>query len=97
VRLKLKAGVELAVATELVNSGERFPELKDVTVPTLTLYCGMLSVFVLWVYVDAPLEPTVVKVIGRLVMLAAEMVGAATNPTVHVPVVLMVHVPETPI
>jgi hypothetical protein len=31
--VKLSAGVEVAVATEVVKSGERFPELKEVTVP----------------------------------------------------------------
>jgi hypothetical protein len=33
VRLKLSAGVVVAVATEVVNRGERFPALKPVTVP----------------------------------------------------------------
>ena len=32
-KLKLNAGVVVAVATEVVNSGLRFPELNEVTVP----------------------------------------------------------------
>jgi hypothetical protein len=55
----------------------------------------MLRVFVLCVYVAAPLDPVVVNVIGRLVILAALIVGAATNAIVQVPVVVMVQVPET--
>ncbi len=32
-KVKDNAGVEVLVATEVVNKGERFPELKDVTEP----------------------------------------------------------------
>jgi hypothetical protein len=37
----------------------------------------------------------VVSVIGRFVILAALIVGAETKPTVQVPVVVTVHVPDT--
>jgi len=61
-RLKLSAGVVVAVATEVVKIGDRFPALKVVTVPEPPPpeYCGIFSVFP--TRVEAPLEPVVVRV-----------------------------------
>jgi len=69
--------------------------VNDVTPELPPLYCGTLSVLVACVYVAAPLDPMVVSVIGRFVILAALIVGAETKPTVQVPVVVTVHVPDT--